>query len=64
MNKAAQAGYAAAFTIEGYASGKEDHPMAIPRYLMGDSDRGKAFERILHGSIYAGKKGNGNGKKG
>jgi peptidoglycan/xylan/chitin deacetylase (PgdA/CDA1 family) len=64
MNKAAEAGYAAAFTIEGHASGGEDHPMAIPRYLMADSDRGKAFERILHGSMHAGKKGNGNGKKG
>jgi peptidoglycan/xylan/chitin deacetylase (PgdA/CDA1 family) len=64
MNKAAEAGYAAAFTIEGYASGGEDHPMAIPRYLMVDSDQGKAFERILHGSMYPGKKGNGNGKKG
>jgi peptidoglycan/xylan/chitin deacetylase (PgdA/CDA1 family) len=64
MNKAAEAGYAAAFTIEGWASCKEDHPMAIPRYLMADSDRGKAFERIIHGSILTGKKGNGNGKKG
>jgi len=64
MNKAAQAGYTAAFTIEGHASCKEDHPMAIPRYLMADSDRGKAFERIIQGSIYAGKKGNGNGKNG
>jgi peptidoglycan/xylan/chitin deacetylase (PgdA/CDA1 family) len=64
MEKAAEAGYAAAFTIEGHASGREDHPMAIPRYLMADSDRGRAFGRILHGSICAGKKGNGNGKKG
>jgi peptidoglycan/xylan/chitin deacetylase (PgdA/CDA1 family) len=64
MDKAVEAGYAAAFTIEGYASCKEDHPMAIPRYLMVDSDRGKAFERIIHGSILTSKKGNGNGKKG
>jgi peptidoglycan/xylan/chitin deacetylase (PgdA/CDA1 family) len=64
MNKAAEAGYTAAFTIEGYTSCREDHPMAIPRYLMADSDRGKAFERILHGSSVTGKKGNGNGKKG
>jgi peptidoglycan/xylan/chitin deacetylase (PgdA/CDA1 family) len=64
MKKAAEAGYAAAFTIEGYASCKEDHPMAIPRYLMVDSDRGKAFERIIHGSILTGKKGNGNGQNG
>lgn len=64
MKKAAEAGYAAGFTIEGYASRKEDHPMAIPRYLMVDSDRGKAFERIIRGSILSGKKGKGNGKKG
>jgi len=64
MHKAAEAGYAAAFTIEGYACSKEAHPMALPRYLMADTDRGKAFERILQGSISAGKKGNGNGKKG
>ncbi|NWF53286.1 MAG: polysaccharide deacetylase family protein [Syntrophaceae bacterium] len=63
MNKAAEAGYAAAFTIEGYAFSKKDHPMAIPRYLMADSHRGKAFERIVHGSSLTGKKGNGNGKK-
>jgi peptidoglycan/xylan/chitin deacetylase (PgdA/CDA1 family) len=64
MAKAAEAGYAAAFTIEGHPAGREDHPMAIPRFLMNDRDRGKAFEQIVSGFIASARKGNGNGKKG
>ena len=43
---------------------RNDHPMALPRYLMKDADRGKAFEKIVSGYIAHGKKGNGNGKSG
>ena len=64
MAKAAEAGYAAAFTIERHPAGREDHPMALPRFLMIDRDRGKAFEQIVNGFIASAKKGNGNGKKG
>jgi peptidoglycan/xylan/chitin deacetylase (PgdA/CDA1 family) len=64
MAKAAEAGYAAAFTIERHPAGREDHPMALPRFLMIDRDRGKAFEQIVNGFITSAKKGNGNGKKG
>ena len=66
MAKAAQAGYAAAFTIERHPASREDHVMALPRFLMVDRDRGKAFEQIVNGVITLGKKGkaNGNGKKG
>ena len=64
MAKAAEAGYVAAFTIERHPAGREDHPMALPRFLMIDRDRGKAFEQIVNGFIASAKKGNGNGKKG
>ncbi len=64
MAKAAEAGYAAAFTIERYPASRDDHPMALPRYLMVDRDRGKAFEQIVSGFIFSARKGNGNGKKG
>jgi len=64
MNKAAEAGYAAAFTIERFPASREDHPMALPRYLMIDADRGRAFEKIVDGYTVTGKKGNGNGKRG
>jgi peptidoglycan/xylan/chitin deacetylase (PgdA/CDA1 family) len=64
MDKAAQAGYTAAFTIERFPASRNDHPMALPRYLMKDADRGKAFEKIVSGYTAHGKKGNGNGKRG
>jgi peptidoglycan/xylan/chitin deacetylase (PgdA/CDA1 family) len=47
MDKAAEAGYGAAFTIERHPACPSDHRMALPRYLMTDADRGKAFERIV-----------------
>ena len=64
MDKAVEAGYTAAFTIERFPASRKDHPMALPRYLMIDADRGKAFEKIVSGYTIHGKKGNGNGKKG
>jgi len=64
MDKAVEAGYTAAFTIERFPASRKDHPMALPRYLMIDADRGKAFEKIVSGYTIQGKKGNGNGKRG
>jgi peptidoglycan/xylan/chitin deacetylase (PgdA/CDA1 family) len=47
IKHAVDAGYIAAFTIERRSSSGRDNIMAIPRYLMRDSDKGKAFEMIL-----------------
>ncbi len=49
MNKAAAAGYAAAFSIERRPVTRRDHLMALPRYLLTDRDRGRAFEAIVNG---------------
>ncbi len=48
--KAFADGYRAAFTIISRDAGPEDKPMEIPRYLMINSDQGKAFARILEGT--------------
>ena len=56
MAKAAEAGYAAAFTIERQAVTRADQPMALPRFLLTDNDRGRAFEAILNSSHYVAKK--------
>jgi peptidoglycan/xylan/chitin deacetylase (PgdA/CDA1 family) len=47
MKRAADAGYKAAFTIERRSAGSGDKIMSIPRYLMRDSDKGKAFGMIV-----------------
>jgi peptidoglycan/xylan/chitin deacetylase (PgdA/CDA1 family) len=47
--KAIKAGYAAAFTIERFPASPGENRMALPRYLMTQADRGKAFERIVNG---------------
>lgn len=47
IKKAAEAGYSAAFTIERRRATDGDASMRLPRYLMQNSDRGKAFEMIL-----------------
>jgi peptidoglycan/xylan/chitin deacetylase (PgdA/CDA1 family) len=62
MAKAAEAGYTAAFTIERHPVTNEDHPMALPRYLLADTDRGKAFEAILNASHFIAKRESKNGK--
>jgi len=49
MAKAREAGYVAAFTIEGDREHQFDNPMKIPRYLLSEADKGKRFERILNG---------------
>jgi peptidoglycan/xylan/chitin deacetylase (PgdA/CDA1 family) len=62
MAKAGEAGYTAAFTIERHAVTREDQPMALPRYLLADTDRGRAFEAILNASHFVAKRENKNGK--
>ena len=46
---AAEAGYVAAFTIERRPVTRADKPMALPRYMVVDSDRNEAFESLLAG---------------
>lgn len=62
MAKAAEAGYTAAFTIERHPLTREDQPLALPRYLLADTDRGKTFEAILNASHFVAKRENKNGK--
>jgi peptidoglycan/xylan/chitin deacetylase (PgdA/CDA1 family) len=62
MAKAAEAGYAAAFTIERHPLTRKDHPMALPRYLLADTDRGKAFEAILNAAHFIAKREKKNGE--
>jgi peptidoglycan/xylan/chitin deacetylase (PgdA/CDA1 family) len=50
IRKAYDAGYVAAFTLKRRHSSISDNIMALPRYLMTDADREKAFERILGGN--------------
>jgi len=50
IRKAAEAGYVAAFTMERRHTSTSDSIMALPRYLMTSTDRGKAFEKILAGT--------------
>jgi peptidoglycan/xylan/chitin deacetylase (PgdA/CDA1 family) len=48
-SKAAEAGYVAAFSIDRHHATPSERRMALPRYLMTNADRGKAFERIVGG---------------
>jgi peptidoglycan/xylan/chitin deacetylase (PgdA/CDA1 family) len=48
-SKAAEAGYVAAFSIDRHHAVPSGNRMALPRYLMTNADRGKAFERIVGG---------------
>jgi peptidoglycan/xylan/chitin deacetylase (PgdA/CDA1 family) len=47
MAKAAEAGYRAAFSIDRRPLRRDDPRLALPRLLLADTDRGKAFESIL-----------------
>lgn len=47
MDEAGQAGYRAAFTIERRSVRSSDRPMALPRFLITDSLRGAAFQKLL-----------------
>jgi peptidoglycan/xylan/chitin deacetylase (PgdA/CDA1 family) len=49
IRRAKANGYTAAFTIERHHAGGADNIMALPRYIIVDADRGKAFERLLRG---------------
>ncbi len=49
IGRASKAGYIAAFTLERRSASKSDNIMAIPRYLMTDAVRGKAFGRLVAG---------------
>ena len=49
MQWAAAAGYRAAFTIERHPATRADRPMALPRFLVVDADRGARFEWLLGG---------------
>jgi peptidoglycan/xylan/chitin deacetylase (PgdA/CDA1 family) len=46
--RAARAGYVAAFTLDRRPARSGDDPMALPRYLITDGVSGKAFAAILH----------------
>jgi peptidoglycan/xylan/chitin deacetylase (PgdA/CDA1 family) len=50
IQKAVEAGYVCAFTIERSHAKASDRVMALPRYLITDADKGEAFEKILGGS--------------
>jgi len=56
MEKASEAGYRAAFSIERRPLTHGDARMALPRFLLADTDRGKAFESILSTSVHVSSK--------
>ena len=51
MEKAKEAGYVAAFSIEARHAAEGDTIMKLPRYLLINADKGKAFERIVQGKL-------------
>jgi peptidoglycan/xylan/chitin deacetylase (PgdA/CDA1 family) len=50
LGRAAAAGYTATFTIERHHAASGDSVMKLPRYLLLNSDQGKAFTQILAGT--------------
>lgn len=48
-DRAAKAGYRAAFTIVRRHASPGDNPMKLPRYLMTNADQGSVFSQILDG---------------
>jgi len=50
LKKAADAGYIATFTIVAHHAGPADSVNKLPRYLLINSDQGKAFAQIVAGS--------------
>jgi peptidoglycan/xylan/chitin deacetylase (PgdA/CDA1 family) len=57
LESARQAGYTAAFSIDGRQSRDQDRMLALPRYLMNNSQQGKLFAQMVtapaHGAIAA-----------
>jgi peptidoglycan/xylan/chitin deacetylase (PgdA/CDA1 family) len=57
LESAQQAGYAAAFSIDGRQSRDQDRMLALPRYLMNNAQQGKVFAQMVatpaHGLIAA-----------
>ena len=47
LTEAAKDGYAAAFSIERRPVARSDSMMALPRFIVTDSDRGDRFEKLL-----------------
>jgi len=50
LQKASAAGYVGTFTIQAHHAGPADNIMTLPRYLLINSDQGKAFARIVEGT--------------
>lgn len=50
LKKAAEAGYTATFTIVAHHAGRADSVNKLPRYLLINSDQGKAFAKIVAGT--------------
>jgi len=50
ISKAAEAGYAATFTIERRHATAADSVLKLPRYLLVNADSGKAFVQLLEGN--------------
>ncbi len=50
LKKAAEAGYIATFTIVAHHAGPADSVNKLPRYLLINSDQGKAFAQIVTGN--------------
>ena len=50
LKKAAEAGYVATFTIVAHHAGPSDSVNKLPRYLLINSDQGKAFAQIVAGT--------------
>jgi hypothetical protein len=50
IDMAVEAGYVAAFTIERHHANHSNNIMALPRYLIMNTDGEKAFEKIIGGS--------------
>lgn len=50
LKKAAAAGYVGTFTIQAHHAGASDSLMKLPRYLLINSDQGKAFAQIVGGT--------------
>jgi len=50
LRKATEAGYGATFTIERRHATASDSVLKLPRYLLVNADRGKAFAQLLEGN--------------